>query len=94
MEEVWIWAGLKFNLGFPGSSGNNESACKAGDLDLIPGSRNPLEKRWPHTSVFLPGELYGERSLAGCSPWSHIESDMTENTGQVQMMTRVRIFNT
>ena len=47
-----------------------------------------------HTPVFLPGELYGERSLAGYSPWSHIESDMTENTGQAQMMTRFRIFNT
>ena len=51
-------------------------------------------REWLHTPVFLPGELYGERSLAGYSPWSHIESDMTENTGQVQMMTRVRIFNT
>ena len=28
--------------------------------------------------VFLPGEFYGERSLAGHSPWSSKELDMTE----------------
>ena len=30
------------------------------------------------TLVFLPGEFYGERSLAGYSPQGHKESDMTE----------------
>ena len=29
-------------------------------------------------SVFLPGEIHGQRSLAGYSPWSLRESDMTE----------------
>ena len=28
--------------------------------------------------VFLPGESYGQRSLAGYSPWGRKESDMTE----------------
>ena len=28
--------------------------------------------------VFLPGESQGQRSLVGCSPQSHSESDMTE----------------
>ena len=58
------------------------------------GREVPWRREWLHTPVFLPGELNGERGLAGYSPWSHIESDMTENTGQVQMMTKVRIFNT
>ena len=30
------------------------------------------------TPVFLPGELHGQRSLAGCSPCGHKELDMTE----------------
>ena len=28
--------------------------------------------------VFLPGESHEQRSLMGCSPWSHKESDQTE----------------
>ena len=30
------------------------------------------------TPVFLPGESHGQRSLVGCSPWGHKESDTTE----------------
>ena len=30
------------------------------------------------TPVFLPGESHGQSSLVGYSPWSHIESDTTE----------------
>ena len=26
----------------------------------------------------LPGKSHGRRSLVGCSPWGHEESDMTE----------------
>ena len=29
-------------------------------------------------SVLLPGKSHGRRSLVGCSPWGHEESDMTE----------------
>ena len=28
--------------------------------------------------VLLPGKSHGQRSLVGCSPWGHEESDMTE----------------
>ena len=34
------------------------------------------------TAVFLPGESHGQRSLAGCSPWGHKDSDTTEVTTQ------------
>ena len=27
----------------------------------------------------LPGKSHGQRSLVGCSPWSHKESDTTSN---------------
>jgi len=30
------------------------------------------------TSVFLPGEPHGQKTLAGYRPWGHKESDMTE----------------
>ena len=35
-------------------------------------------RKWQPTSVFLPGESQGRASLAGYSPWSHKELDMTE----------------
>ena len=44
------------------------------------GLEDALEKEWPSTPVFLPGELHGQRSLAGYSPWVCTESDMTEVT--------------
>ena len=35
-------------------------------------------RKWQPTSVFLPGESQGQRSLVGYSPWGHKESDTTE----------------
>ena len=37
-------------------------------------------RKWQPTPVFLPGESHGRRSLVGCSPWGHTESDTTEVT--------------
>ena len=34
--------------------------------------------QWHSTAVLLPGKSHGQRSLVGCSPWGHKESDMTE----------------
>ena len=67
-------------MGFPGGSDSKGSACSAGDLRSIPGSRrSPGEGNgWLPTSVFLPGEFHGQRSLAGYSPWGRKDSDMTE----------------
>ena len=33
---------------------------------------------WHPTPVLLPGKSHGRRSLVGCSPWGHKESDTTE----------------
>ena len=50
-----------------------------GDPGLIPGLRiSPGEREWPPAPVFLPGESYGQRSLAVYSSWGRKESDMTE----------------
>ena len=54
-----VFAKLK---GFPGGSDGKESACHAGDPDLIPGSGR---------SLTLPGEFHGQGSLVGYSPWGH-----------------------
>ena len=35
-------------------------------------------REWLPTSVFLPGEFPGQRSLAYYSPWGHIELGITE----------------
>ena len=35
-------------------------------------------RQWHPTPVLLPGKSHGWRRLAGCSPWGHEESDMTE----------------
>ena len=32
----------------------------------------------PPSSTLLPGKSHGRRSLVGCSPWGHWESDTTE----------------
>ena len=39
-------------------------------------------RKWQPTPVFLPGESHGRRSLVGCSPWGHTQSDTTEATWQ------------
>ena len=38
----------------------------------------PWRRKWLSSPVFLPGEFHGQRSLVGCSPWGHKESDVTE----------------
>ena len=65
--------------GFPAGSDGKEPACKEGDWGSIPGFGKILWRReWQSTPVFLPGEFYGQRSLAGYSPWGRKESDRTE----------------
>ena len=37
-----------------------------------------IRRQWQPTSVLLPGQSHGRRSLVGCSPWSCWELDTTE----------------
>ena len=51
--------------------------------EKIPHSISPCvltirRRQWHPTPVLLPGESHGWRSLVGCSPWGHQESDTTE----------------
>ena len=40
---------------------------------------DPLEEDMATTPGFLPGKSHGQRSLAGCSPRGHEDSDTTED---------------
>ena len=42
------------------------------------GQKDPLEKEWLPTPVFLPGESHGQRSLVGQSPRDPKELDVAE----------------
>ena len=35
-------------------------------------------RQWHPTPALLPGKSHGQRSLVGCRPWCHEESDRTE----------------
>ena len=53
-------------------------------------------KRRP-TTVFLTGRFYGQRSLAGYSPWGHKESDRTERVtltffGKIMTESMIRTY--
>ena len=65
-------------MGLPDSSDGKEF-YSAGNLSLILGlGRFPLRREWQPTPVFSPGELHGQRSLAGYSLWYRKETDTTE----------------
>ena len=49
---------------------------------------SPWRRAWKPTPVFLLGECHGQRSLAGYSPWSNNELDMTEATEQLLISLR------
>ena len=53
----------------PGWLSDKESACQAGDVGLIPGSEDSLEKEMATRSSILAWEIHGQRSLVGYSLW-------------------------
>ena len=67
-------------MGFLGGSVLKNQSANVGDWVRSLNQEGPLEKEMATTPVFLPGESHGLRSLVGYSPYSHKESDMTEET--------------
>ena len=69
-------------MGFPGVSVVKDlpaNAGNTGDMGLISGQEDPLEKEMAtHSPVFLPGEPHRQRSLVSYSQRGHKELDMTE----------------
>ena len=60
------------------------NAGDAGDTGSSLVRKIPRRRKWQRTPVLLPGECHGQRSLAGCSPQGHKESDTTEQLSTVQ----------
>ena len=73
---------LSSTVGIPRWRHGKESVANAGDAGdsgLIPGlGRFPLGRKWQPTPVFLPGKSQEYMSLAGYSPWSSKEFNITE----------------
>ena len=66
----------------PAHSNGKENSSPTPCL-LIPRLFNNVQvvsrrRQWHPTPVLLPGKSHGRRSLVGCSPWGHEESDTTE----------------
>ena len=62
--------------GFPSWLSGKESACQCRKCVFYPRvGKIPWRKKWQPTPVFLPGKSHDQRSLVGCSPWGHKESD-------------------
>ena len=65
-------------MGFSRDSDSKESACNAGYLGLIPGlGRSPGGGHGNPLQYSCLENPHGQRSLVGCSPWGHEESDTT-----------------
>ena len=73
---------LQIDSCFPGSTSAKEPACQCRRCKRCwfnPWVRNiPWRRTWQPTPVILLGKSYGQRSLAGYSPWGLKELDMTE----------------
>ena len=65
-------------LGFPGGSDGKETACNQETQVHLWVGKIPWRRQWLPTPVFLPGEFYGQKSLASYSSWSCKELGMTE----------------
>ena len=83
--------------GFPGGTVVKNLPANAGDArdkGSIPGLRRcPWSRKWQPTPIFLPGKLHCQRSLAGYSPWSHKELDMTMTEQIIQLSFYLRHGN-
>ena len=80
-------------MGFPGSS-DKESTCNAGDTFSPWVGKIPWKRDWLPTSVFLPGEFHGQRSLAGYSPWDikRVRQDLATNQQQQMWVCVLKII--
>ena len=59
-----------FYWGFPGGSDSKQSACQVGDLGLILGSEDPLEKEMATHSSILAWRVLRTEGQGGYSPWT------------------------
>ena len=83
MEENWEklmshYINLGLSRWFSGKESTSQyRSCRRYRFDPCAG-KIPWRRKWQPTSIFLPGEFHGQRSLVGYSPWGHKDSDMPE----------------
>ena len=64
------WIEGRENQGFPGGIVLKKIHLPVQELQVRSLCReDPYRRTWQHTSVFLPGKSYGQRSLVGYCPW-------------------------
>ena len=67
-------------IDFLGDATGKEPACQCKEHKFNPwDGKVPWRRKWQPAPIFLSGKFNRQRSLAGCSPWGHRESDMTEH---------------
>ena len=64
------------SVGFPCDSDGKESCGRCRFNPWV--GKVPWRREWQSTSIFLPGEFHGQKSLVGYIPWDRKELDMTE----------------
>ena len=89
IREQRTWGGVRggrrhFHLevqpGLSGGSVVKNLPVNAGDARVDPWvGKIPWRRKWQPTPGFLPVKSHGQRSLAGCSPQGHRESDTAEH---------------
>ena len=72
-----------------GSVVNNHLQCRRCGSSY---GKTPWRKKWQPTPIFLPGKPHGQKNLAGSSPWSHKESDMTERLNNNNHKQQSEVF--
>ena len=73
-------------MGFTGGSVVKNPPANPGDAGSI-----PQRRKWQPTPVFMPGKSHGQRSLEGCSPRGHKESDIA--TKQQYLVYDLQIYD-
>ena len=57
---------------------HNNTESISSTLEFALSQRQEWRRQWHPTPELLPGKSHGRRSLVGCRPWGHKESDTTE----------------
>ena len=79
LEKVPVLSNTLKSQQFPHPSSKPSALCHALNFRFLMRNSNINQRRqWHPTPVLLPGKSHGWRSLVGCSPWGHYESDTTE----------------
>ena len=78
-EEIYVYVGLTRALSGKESTCQCRRCKRHGFNPWV--EKIPRSRKWQPTSVFLPGEFHGQRSLEGYSPWGGKESDVIDHAG-------------